>query len=162
MNSRRRVNSTVMRGNSIIVKSLACICFLLVATAATAAAIDARLLWEGRSYTGGWEADMGVLDLLSNALHDDTDATGIIFVYGAKRDARGNVERRVTCMEDYMIHRRGIPANRIRVLRGGYREHAWIALWVVPSGSKSPNATPTLRRKNVTLTKRGARYTCNV
>lgn len=105
---------------------------------------------------------MGALDLLSNALHDDTATTGIIFVYGAKRDRRGNVERRVTCMENYMIQRRGIPSNRIRVLQGGYRQHATIELWVVPSGLQAPKPTPTLRRDHVTLTKRGERYTCNV
>ena len=151
-----------MRGNSIIVKSLAGSCFVLVVAAVAAASIDARKLWEGRSYTRGWEADMGVLDLLSNSLHEDASAAGVIFVYGAKRDARGNVERRVSCMEDYMVHRRGIPTHRIRVLRGGYREHASIELWVVPSGSQSPHPTPTLRRNEVTFAKRGPRYTCNV
>ena len=150
-----------MRGNSIVMKSLTSICWLVIAATFTLASDSPRKLVETLSYPTGWEADMGALDLLSKALEDEPGTTGIIFVYGANRELAVNVQRRIRCFETYMTDRRDIPSNRIRVLRGGYRQHATIELWVVPSGAEAPKPTPTLGREDVRPTKRGARYRCD-
>jgi hypothetical protein len=143
-------------------KLIASICLAFVATSAILASGLPRKLLEKRSYDHGWESDMGALDLLSNTLHDETDTTGLILVYGAKRGLRGDVERRIGCMKNYMTQRRGIPSDRIRVLRGGYRQEATIELWVVPTGAAAPTATPTLRPRDIRFKKRGLKYTCDV
>ena len=127
-----------MRGNLIVMKFLALVCWVAIAAATTLASDPPRKLIETRSYPNGWEADMGALDLLAKTLQDEIGATGIIFVYGANREVAENVERRIRCFENYMIQRRGIPSNRIRVMIGGYRKHATIELWLVPSGAEAP------------------------
>ena len=134
----------------------------MIATAATLLSDVPRKIVETRSYPTGWEADMGALDLLSKTLQEETGTTGVVFVYGAKRDLRKNVERRIQCMNDYVTHRRGIPSNRIRVLSGGYRKHATIELWVVPRDANAPTPTPTLRPKDVIFKRRGVPYGCNI
>src|SRR5260370_23320434 len=150
-----------MRGKSIVMSSLAVICWVVIAATVTLASDPPRKLVETRSYPNGWEADMGALDLLSKTLQDETGTTGVIFVYGSNRELASNVERRIRCYENYMTERRGIPSNRIRVLRGGYRQHATIELWVVPSGAQAPGKTPTLGREDVKPARRGTRYRCN-
>jgi hypothetical protein len=141
---------------------LASICLALIATGVILATGVPRKLVEQRSYDHGWESDMGALDLLSNALHEETDATSVIFVYGARRGLRSNVERRIKCMADYMTQRRSLPASRIRVARGGYRQYATIELWVVPRDATAPTPTPTLKSKDVRFRKRGLKYTCDI
>ena len=150
-----------MRGNLIVMKFLALVCWVAIAGASPLASDPPRRLVETRSYPNGWEADTGALDLLAKTLQDEVGATGIIFVYGANRDVAENVGRRIRCFETYMINRRGIPSNRIRVLHGGYRQHATIELWVVPSGAEAPKPTPTLGREDVRPAKRGTRYRCD-
>ncbi len=130
-------------------KFLALVCWVTIAVAATPVSDPPRKLIETRSYPNGWEADMGALDFLAKTLQDEVVATGIIFVYGANREVAENVERRLHCFENYMTQRRGIPSNRIRVMTGGYRKHATIELWLVPSGAETPKKTPTLGREDV-------------
>lgn len=143
-------------------KLLASICLALIATGAILASGVPRKLLEQRSYDHGWEGDMVALDLLSNALHDEPETTGVIFVYGPKRGLRRDVERRVGCMENYLTKRRGVPSGRIRVLPAGYREYATIELWVVPTGAEAPAATPTFKSKDISFKKRGVKYTCDI
>jgi hypothetical protein len=150
-----------MRGNSIVMKSLVVICWVVIAATVALASDSPRKLAETRSYPNGWEADMGALDLLSNALHDEPNATGVIFVYGSNRELAENVDRRMRCFENYLTHRRGIPSNRIRIMIAGYRKHAMIELWVVPAGAQPPQKSPTLGREDVKPAMRGTRYRCN-
>jgi hypothetical protein len=132
----------------------------MVVAAATIVS-EPRKLIDIYSYPTAWESDMGALDLLSNTLRDDTKASGVVFVYGSNGELATNVDRRIRCFETYMTDRRGIPSNRIRVLRGGYRQHAAIELWAVPSGGTAPKPTPTLGREDVKPAKRGTRYRCD-
>ena len=150
-----------MRGNSIVMKFLALACWVTIAAATAFATDPPRKLAETRSYPTGWEADMGALDLLSKALHDEPDTTGVIFVYGSNRELASNVDRRIRCFQTYMTDRRGVPANRIRVMRGCYRRHAIIELWAVSPGSEAPKPTPTLGREDVKPAKHGTRYRCD-
>lgn len=52
---------------------------------------------------------------------------------------RTNVKRRIGCFTKYMTQRRGIPANRIRVMSGGYRKDVTIELRLVPNGAATHN-----------------------
>jgi hypothetical protein len=71
-----------MHGNSIVMKLIGLICLLAMATSGISATGIPRKLINERSYPNSWKADMSALDLLSNALHEDVNATGIVFVYG--------------------------------------------------------------------------------
>jgi hypothetical protein len=142
------------------ITSLVCIAF--VAFIVSSASTSPRKLVETRSYDHGWEANTGALDLLSNALQHEPNSTGYIFIYGARRGYRSDVVRRMECMKNYMLQRRGIPADSLRVINGGYREHAMVELWVAPQGSLAPVPRPTVRPKNVRFKRGGTRYTCNV
>ena len=150
-----------MRGNSIVKRFLGCVCWLVIVASFMQASEPPRKLIDTRSSPTGWEADMGALDLLSNALHGEPTATGVIFVYGSNRELAENVDRRMHCFENYLTQRRGIPSNRIRVMIGGYRKHAMIELWVVPEGAQPPQKSPTLGREDVKPARRGTRYRCN-
>jgi hypothetical protein len=121
-----------------------------------------RKLSETRSYDHGWEADMCTLDLLSNALHDEPNSTGYIFVYGAKRGHRNDVARRVACIKSYMLQRRGTAADSLKVVNGGCRERAMIELWIVPDSSSAPVPSPTVGRRDVRFKRGGTKYTCSV
>ena len=145
----------------IVMKVLVFICCVVVGAGVALASNPARKLVEIRSYPNAWESDMGALDLLANTLQDEVGATGIIFVYGANREFYQNIDRRIHCFENYMTQRRGIPADRVRVMVGGYRKHATIELWLVPSGAEVPKKTPTLGREDVRPAKRGTRYRCD-
>jgi hypothetical protein len=140
------------------------VCAIFAAFVVSSAQVSPRKLIEARSYDHGWEADMGALDLLSNALQNEPDSTGYIFIYGARRGYHNDVVKRMECMKSYLLQRRGIPAGSLRVIDGGYREHALIMveLWVTPKGSPAPVPRPTLRPKNVRFKRGGTRYTCNI
>jgi hypothetical protein len=150
-----------MRGNSIVMNFLALICCVGIVAAAPLASDPPRKLIETYSYPTSWESDMAALDLLSNVLHENTDATGLVFVYGSNRELATNIDRRMRCFETYMTDRRGIPSNRIRILGVGYRQRATIELWVVPRGAEAPKPTPMLGREDVRPTRRGTRYRCD-
>src|SRR5205807_10635354 len=97
------------------------VCIVFVGFTVSSASTSPRKLMETRSYEHGWEADMGALDLLSKALQDEPNSIGYIFIYGARRGRRNDVERRMACMKGYLLQRRGISADSLRVVNGGYR-----------------------------------------
>ena len=145
----------------VVKKVLILICCVAIMATVTLASQPARKLWELRSCPECWESDMGALDLLAKTIEDEPGATGVIFVYGANSERDDNIERRIRCFENYMTQRRGIPSKRIRVMIGGYREHATIELWLVPSGAEEPTKTPTLGREDVKPARRGTKYRCD-
>lgn len=48
---------------------------------------------------------------------------------------------------------RGIPANRIGAIDGGFREQPAYELWIVPEGAEPPRPTPTIDRKEIVYPK---------
>ena len=141
------------------------VCIVLVTfTVATVsvASTSPRKLLETRSYDRGWEADMGGLDLLSTTLQNEPDSTAYIFVYGARRGYHNDVAKRIKCIREYLLQRRGISPHSLKVINGGYREQVTIEVWVAPSGSSAPVPTPTTKPGAVNFKRGGTRYTCNV
>jgi hypothetical protein len=105
---------------------------------------------------------MGALDLLSNALHEEPNSTGYVIVYGARHGYRNDIKQRMKCMKDYLIQRRRISADSLRVVNGGYRAHVMIELWIAPSGSSAPVSTPTVSPRDVRSKRGGTKYTCDL
>ena len=124
------------------------VCIVFAGVVVSSASTSSRKLVEMRSFDHGWEADMAALDLLAKTLQDEPNSTGYIFIYGAMRGYRNDVARRTECMKNYMLQRRGIPDDCLRVVNGGYRKYTVIELWVAPHGSLAPGPRPMIRRKS--------------
>jgi hypothetical protein len=138
------------------------VCIMLMTFTVCLASTAPRKLLETQSYGGGWEADLGGLDLLSTTLQSEPDSTGYIFVYGARRGYHNDVAKRIKCYKGYLLQRRGISPEHLKVLNGGYREHVTIEVWVAPNGSVTPVPTPTIKPGMLRSKRGGTRYSCSL
>ena len=101
-----------------------------------------------------WEDEMARLDYLESKLREEPESIAYIIVYGGRRGGkRGDTEARIACIKDYMLKRRGVHADRIAMMNGGYREESAVELWLVPRGEGGPTATPTVSPKDVKFIK---------
>jgi len=143
-------------------KLLTILCIILMSVDISLASGASRKYQETELYDYYWESNMAMLDGFSYELQNETRPIGYIIVYGARRGRRGEVQRRINCMKNYMLQRRGIPANQITIVHGGYREHSVMEMWIVPQGERLPAATPAVKPKDVRLRRGRIRYTCEV
>lgn len=89
------------------------------------------------------------LDNLAVELQNDPTARTYIIAYGGRTSRVGEADRLGTRAREYLIAQRGIDTSRITVLNGGYREEDCVELWLVPSGAKPPQPTPTVQPGDV-------------
>ena len=104
------------------------------------------------------EDEYARLDSFALQLNNSPHATGVIIFYGGLR-FRGRLPRRnesaarAARLKPYLVNRRGIAADRIIVINGGYKAEWQVELWVVPNGMPIPtpyspfNATKIKFRK---------------
>jgi hypothetical protein len=85
------------------------------------------------------------LDNLAVELQNDPTTRAYIIAYGGRMSPLGQVEVLMTRARDYLISQRGLDASRFVVVNGGFREEDSVELWIVPSGAKPPQATPTVK-----------------
>lgn len=85
------------------------------------------------------------LDNLAVELQNDPSTRAYIIAYGGRYSPLGQVEVLMTRARDYLTSQRGIDASRFVVVNGGFREEDSVELWLVPSGAKAPQATPTVK-----------------
>jgi hypothetical protein len=149
------------RMRNILALALSC-SLILSAVGGSSASTQSRKLAEVRLHDYGWEYDMAVLDLLSNELRSAADSRGYIIIYGARRGRRGEVQTRMACMKGYLLARRGLRADQLIIVHGGFREHSMMELWVVPEGACPPLPTSTVEPEDVKFLKGRARYSCEV
>ena len=101
------------------------------------------------------EDEMARLDNFAIELQNAPEAQGYVLVYGGRRDTkRDEVQVRGSRMKRYLVENRGVSADRVQVLNGGYRENFTVELWLVPHGETGPAATPTVKERDVRF-KRG-------
>ncbi len=99
------------------------------------------------------EDEWAHLDNFAIQLQHETSAKGIIIFYGGRLfrgrlPKRGEAAARAGRMKPYLVNLRGIPAERVVVINGGYSE-AWKAeLWIVSPGASmpTPNASVSANR----------------
>lgn len=89
------------------------------------------------------------LDNLAVELQNDPSTTSYIISYGGRTSRIGQADRLGARARDYMVTQRGIDPSRLIVLNGGFREEDCVELWVVPSGAKPPQPTPTVQAGDV-------------
>lgn len=81
------------------------------------------------------------LDNFAIELQNEPGARGFLIVYRSHRDLPGLSRRHVDWMSSYLIHTRGVSADRIAWVDGGEASCLSHELWIVPVG-----ATPIRRR----------------
>jgi hypothetical protein len=93
------------------------------------------------------------LDNFAIELQNDPMAQGYLVCYGGRRGRTGEAQRRCDRAKDYLVTTRGITADRIVTVDGGFREDLTVELWIVPSGATPPAATPTVDPSEVRPTR---------
>jgi hypothetical protein len=106
----------------------------------------------------GCEAEMAHLDNFAIQLQNDPAAKGVIIFYGGKTfrgklPKRGLAAARAARMKPYLVDRRGIPAEQVIVIDGGYRAKWTAEFWVVPSGATMPAPSPTVPARKIRFRK---------
>jgi hypothetical protein len=101
-------------------------------------------------FTGaGWEDAMARLDNFALNLRDSSSAVGIIIVYGGQDRRRGEAQAWSSCIRDYLEKRRGLDANRIVMVQGGYKQRLTGELWILPDRTNLPRPTPEIKPSEV-------------
>src|SRR5437763_603615 len=62
---------------------------------------------------------------------------------------RGSYLRRIYGIHRYLTEARGIEANRVVVVDGGYKEKFITQLWLIPEGAEPPSPAPTISQPPV-------------
>lgn len=104
------------------------------------------------------EAEMAHLDNLAVQLQNDPNSKAVIIFYGGRRfggrlPKRGEAAARAARLKPYLVDRRGIPADRIVVIQGGYKEEFQVEIWVVPAGAAAPAPASTIPAKDIKFQK---------
>src|SRR5204862_4577198 len=92
------------------------------------------------------------LDNFAIELQNDPTSQGYLICYGGRRGRAGEAQRRCDRAKDYLVTTRGISADRIVTVDGGYRENLTVELWIVPQGATAPTASPTVDPSEVKAT----------
>lgn len=95
------------------------------------------------------EVEMAHLDNLAVTLQQDPSSRAVIIFYGGRRfrgqlPKRGEAAARAARLKPYLVERRGIPAERVVLIDGGYAEEWRVDIWVIPPGVGIPPANPTI------------------
>lgn len=92
------------------------------------------------------EDEMARLDSFVLQLQNNPHAKGAIIYYGGKTfrgklPRRGDAAARAARLKPYLVRRRGLPADRVIIINGGYAEEWHAELWVVYAGMPTPDST---------------------
>ncbi len=95
------------------------------------------------------EDEMARLDNFAIQLQREPKARGVIIFYGGKTfrgklPRRGDAAARAARLKPYLVNRRGVAAEQVAVIDGGYAEEWRVEIWIIPSGASLPVARPTI------------------
>ena len=124
---------------------------LLVLVGNSSAAFESRKIDEINNYN--WEDLILRLDFCAVLLQNEPGASAYIIVYDGRRSRRGEVQGWMNCIKNYLVERRGMDSNRIRVVNGGYRGNKTVEMWLVTHVDSLPKATPTIKPQDVKFRK---------
>jgi hypothetical protein len=104
------------------------------------------------------EDEMARLDNFAIQLQNEPKARGVIIFYGGKTfrgklPRRGEAEARAARLKPYLVQRRGIPAQQVTVINGGYAQSWHAELWIVPAGGSMPSPETTIPAKEIKFRK---------
>jgi hypothetical protein len=128
---------------------------MLVALGVSAQAQDLRQLDE---FAGtNCEDEMAHLDNFAIQLQQAPTMKGVIIFYGGRvrgrLPKRGEAAARAARLKPYLVDRRGIPAERVTVINGGYAKEWHVELWIIPAEMTPPDPRPTVTAKEMRFRK---------
>jgi PKD-like domain len=85
------------------------------------------------------------LDNFATEMMNDPTAQAYVIAYGGRSGQAGSAQKAADRAKAYLVTRRGLNAQRVVTLDGGYREQALTELWIAPSGAQPPQPTPTVK-----------------
>jgi hypothetical protein len=84
------------------------------------------------------------LDNFVIELQNDPTAQGYLIAYGGRRSKAGEAKKAAARAKTYLVKKRGLTAQRLTTVDGGYREESSYELWLVPPGAQPPQPTPNV------------------
>lgn len=116
------------------------------------------------------EDEMARLDNFAVNLQQSPADKAVIIFYGGRRVGRRLPRRRDSAaraarLKTYLTQRRSIPADRVIMIDGGFREEWMTELWIVPSAATLPSPTPSVPADKIKFRKGTARardFRCNI
>jgi hypothetical protein len=101
---------------------------------------------------------MARLDNLGVTLQNFPQARAAIIFYGGLRfrgrlPKRGEAAVRAARLRNYLVNRRGIPADQILLIDGGFRNEFYVQIWIVPPGAELPRPNPTITIEQIKFRK---------
>jgi hypothetical protein len=159
MNSRRRVNSNVMRFSHTQMKLLFIImfgfaCFATPVHAQTKPCPPEVICDPSKFDEYGrilWSDEKARLDNAAISLQRESPEIVIFLVaYAGSRACIGEAQQRNRRAKDHLVTKRGVSPERIVLMDGGYQEESLVEIWILPRDMK-PDPNPTVNRKDVVL-----------
>ena len=104
------------------------------------------------------EVEYARLDNLAVQLQQEPNMKAVIVFFGGRRfrgklPRRGDAAARAARIKPYLVQRRGIPAERVAVIDGGYTEAWHVEVWIIPLAVSSSALTPVTPIKDVRFRK---------
>jgi len=96
-----------------------------------------------------FDDDKARLDNLAIELQNSPDTTAYIIVYAGRTSRTGQADKLGRRSLDYLTMQRGVDAQRIVIINGGYRDADFIEIWICPPGATPPQPTPTVQPSEV-------------
>src|SRR5574341_144670 len=122
--------------------SLECPPQATIATARTAFGVRHVMLQEFGNINE--ETEKANLDNLSITLQHDPRLQVHIVYYGSRFSPPDEALRRAERAKDYLVNTRGLPADRVRAINGGYRNDVSGEYWLSLAGTEAPPARSTI------------------
>jgi hypothetical protein len=96
-----------------------------------------------------FDDDKARFDNLAIELQNSPDTTAYIIIYAGQRSRTGQADLLGKRSMDYLTVQRGVGANRLVFINGGYREQDYFEIWLCPPGTHPLAPTPTVQPGDV-------------
>ena len=142
-----RVMPSVMRflgneRNMILRASIFCLCLLaLTVSVMSQQNIPASRKLDELSHLIA-DHEMARLDTFALELNKNANSIGYILGYNEPDIPPGQLLRKIYGYWNYLVNKRGINPNLIKVAEGGNRKNSIAELWLVPNGAPAPKPLP--------------------
>ena len=108
------------------------------------------------------EDEMARLDNLAVTLQSVPQDKAALLFYGGQRfrgrlPKRGEAAVRAARLKTYLVNRRGIPADQILMIDGGFMKQWFVQIWLVPPGAELPQPNPMIPVEKIKFRKGKAR-----
>ena len=97
------------------------------------------------------EDELARLDNVTVFLNQNPKLQVHVVFYGGRVGMRNEALARATRMKSYLVRQRGLDADRVIIVDGGYRNELSGELWFSDRGTPAPVLTPTVDKKYVRL-----------